>query len=298
MRKAMNQMEWERRRFERLEPDLSHDAPVFLWHGTQPHRQQLVFDMHYGCEVGIVCRGAMLRRYRDHERLVRAGGVWLCGLWEPHGGRVVQAPCETLAFAVLPEMLALTRYPEAPQVNWAAPFMAPPRLRPRVTARTAPQIMSLVRHLKLAMRRNGGLLPPLLGRFAVMEVLRVLLKDWRGDRGEVTAEAGRQINRAVHLAFSNKGPVTAPEAAKACGMSRSTFDRAFPKIMGMSFHAFALRQRLQGVAGQLLTTSEPLKAVALEWGFTDASHLIRRFADLFGCSPNEYRNTVVVNKGR
>ena len=286
----MSQTDWERQHVRRLDPKISHDTPVILWHDTQTHPHQLAFDMHYGCEVGIVCRGVMLRRYRGHERLVRAGGVWLCGLWEPHGGRVVQAPCETLAFAVLPEMLALTRYPEAPQVNWAAPFMAPPRLRPRVTARTAPDIMSLVRLVKFALRRNGGILPPLLARSAVMEVLRILMTDWHADRMEVPVEAGRQINRAVQLAFSNKGLVTAREAATACGMSRCTFDRIFLNIMGLSFHAFALRQRLHGVVGQLLATKDPLKTIALEWGFTDASHLVRRFVELFGCSPTEYRN--------
>ena len=72
----MSPTDWEREEFQRLDPKLSHDAPVVLWHTTQAHPRQVAFDMHYGCEVGIVCCGAMLRRYRNHEMLVRAGEVW------------------------------------------------------------------------------------------------------------------------------------------------------------------------------------------------------------------------------
>ena len=287
----MSGRDWERREFERLDLKLNHDTPMLLWHHSFARRRQLSFDMHYACEIGIVCRGAMLRTYRDHERLVRPGGVWLCGLWEPHGGRVTQAPCESLAFAVLPEMLALSRYPEASQINWTAPFMAPPERRPRVGARAAKEVLSLVRYFKRGIREHGGSPPPLLLRFALMEVLRILLQDWQTSGTETSAQAGRQINRAVQLVFSRKGPLTATEAAKACEMSRSHFDRVFPNIMGLSFPAFALRHRLHGVAEQLLATRDPLKTIAGEWGFADASHLLRRFVELFGCTPKEYRNT-------
>ena len=72
-------------------------------------------------------------------------------------------------------------------------------------------------------------------------------------------------------------------------MSQRTFDRAFPKAMGVTFAEFAMRYRLHGAAEDLLSSGDPLKRIAARWGFTDASHLLHRFVALFGCTPNGYR---------
>jgi len=42
-------------------------------------------------------------------------------------------------------------------------------------------------------------------------------------------------------------------------------------------------------ASQLRATNDPVKAVARDWGFTDASHMHRNFVKHYGCTPNEYR---------
>ncbi len=283
---------WERQYFKRLNLKLSASAPILLWWHNHPRKAPLSFDMHYACELGVVCKGSIVRRYRDCQLRLRAGDVWLCGLWEPHGGDIVEAPSETIAFAVLPETLALTRYPELPQMNWAAPFMAPPQQRPRATFRTVPEILNLMRYLKRGVQSHGGTPPPLLLRFVVMEVLRVLMQDWKTGGVEISPEQGRQVNQAIQLVFERKGCLSAADATRACGMSRRNFDRIFLRIMGLSFPAFALRYRLHGVAGKLLGSADPLKSVASEWGFSDASHLVHRFEELFGCTPNEYRSPV------
>jgi AraC family transcriptional regulator len=90
------------------------------------------------------------------------------------------------------------------------------------------------------------------------------------------------LARAVH------DPARAP-AARACALSRSQFDRLFVDIMGLPFGRFELRRRVHGAARRLLSSDAPLKAVAADWGFSSASHLTRRFADFYGCSPGEYR---------
>jgi AraC-like DNA-binding protein len=281
-----------RHKITQVRVSLSPESPIHLWWHTQ-WRKRKAFDVHYAYEVGVICRGSMVRLYRDCEVPMQPGDVWLCGLWEPHGMQIVRTPCETLSFAVLPEMLALSRYPEVPWADWTAPFLAPPARRPKIRPVDVPAVLDLMRYLKRQVRAAGGKPPPMLLRFVLMELLRLLLKDWRGGAAKPKKEeAGNKIGRAVELVFDRKGLVPAAQAAQTCGMSRRAFDRAFPKVMGVTFPVFALRYRLHGAAEQLMATEEPLKAIASRWGFSDASHLLHRFAELFGCTPSEYRNTV------
>ena len=65
----------------------------------------------------------------------------------------------------------------------------------------------------------------------------------------------------------------------------------------MSYAAFALRQRVRGAADQMLAGTEPVKAVADAWGFTDASHLHRLFLKHYDCSPAEFRRRHATHAG-
>ena len=89
------------------------------------------YDMHYGLEVGVVLSGRMRRYWRGWETEVRAGQVWLCGMWERHGWEALTASCRHLVLVLLPQWLARTRFSEAPDFEWMAPFLAPPWERPQ-----------------------------------------------------------------------------------------------------------------------------------------------------------------------
>src|SRR5262249_37923502 len=110
-----------------------------------------------------------------------------------------------------------------------------------------------------------------------------------GARAPLPADAYARINKAVELVFRTRRFLTAGEAARACALGRKAFSALFEKVMGVSFAKFSLRHRLQGAATRLLETSDPVKAVAADWGFTDASHLHTAFRAAYGCSPAQYR---------
>jgi AraC-like DNA-binding protein len=286
--------DWSPEHCVRSDLPLSEQVPVGGSYGRYPKCCDLGSDMHYGFELGVVRRGRVLRRYKGVDLRVGPGEAWLCGLWEPHTGRVTRAPCELAVWTIWPPMLAGLRFEEAPGVRWTAPFTAPPARRPQIVAGDRPSMVALAGRFAVALRQPENLDRQIRLRLLLMEALLLLR------HGRQAVEAGpsalpdeyARINRAVQLVFETRRAIGTEEAARACDTSRSHFDRLFARQMGISFARFELRHRLHGAARVLLGGEEPLKAIAAAWGFTDASHFLRRFREYYGCSPKEYRQKI------
>lgn len=248
------------------------------------------YDMHYALELGIVLSGKMRRLYRNWETTVGPSEAWLCGMWEPHGYQVVSKPCEVIVCVIWPPFLAELRFPEAPGFNWLAPFAAPPELRPRVSHRRRGAFRSLADRFKAVLKESAPRRRLWL-RLLFQEALLDLTREWAPplERGGSTPHAFAHVNRAIEIVFANRRLVPVQEVARECAMSRNRFSRLFRDVMGLGFPQFALRYRLSGAAGQLATGEEPIKAIALGWGFTDDSHLHRLFHKHYGMSPLQYR---------
>jgi AraC-like DNA-binding protein len=60
-------------------------------------------------------------------------------------------------------------------------------------------------------------------------------------------------------------------------LSPSHFSKVFRELMGISFSKFAFRYRLKQAAYQLVRSDDPIKQIALEWGFIDTSHFLNSF---------------------
>jgi AraC-like DNA-binding protein len=283
--------EWRPERCQRLELALSEQVPIRLSCGQYRRRGDLAFDVHYGFELGIVRRGRIVRRYKDCELRLGPGEAWLCGLWEPHSGRVIQAPCEVVVWVIWPPLLAGLRFEEAAPVRWTVPFTVPPARRPRVARADRGAIRELAARGRRVVDSTTGIEQQLRLRLLLVEALLLLRRKWNAAEEEAPASSDEysRINRAVQLVFEARRPVPTAEAARACATSRSHFDRLFARQMGLSFARFELRHRLHGAARELLQGEAPLKAIAAAWGFTDASHFLRRFREYYACSPKQYR---------
>lgn len=81
----------------------------------------------------------------------------------------------------------------------------------------------------------------------------------------------------------------ARELAQMCGISTSHFRRAFFSSTGMSLHRWVIRQRIEQVCGDLLSSPLPVADIALRWGFSDQSHLSRTFVAVLGITPAKWR---------
>ena len=269
---------------------LSEGTPIHAGIVASPEATIADWDMHYGVEVGIVLSGRMRRFWRTWATELGAGEVWLCGIWERHGWEVVEGPCEHLVFVILPEVLVAPGLPAADCCDWLAPFRAPPDQRPQARASMRHEMLALslqvIRRLGPETHRRGVWI-----RLLIIQMLLLLQREWEQplESPSPLADSFQALAGAVELVFATPRAVSTTEAAAACAMSNTAFSRRFRNLMGITFAKFALRHRLSQAAAQLLRTEHPLKAVAVEWGFTDDSHLHRAFLHHYGCSPGEYR---------
>ena len=81
--------------------------------------------------------------------------------------------------------------------------------------------------------------------------------------------------------------VSVAELVRVAGMSRFHLWRAFRRRYGLPPHAYRLQQRL-GAAKRLLASGESQAAVAAALGFSDQSHLHKRFKGAFGITPGQF----------
>lgn len=272
---------------------LSASQPILGSRNLHPKRCEARWDMHYGLEFGLACSGKERRLFFDKsERDVEAGDAWFCGMWEPHGMQVITAPCEVIVLRIWPPLLAQMHFPEAPGFCALAPFNAPPKQRPKIAKKMKKTMINYAKQLKDILSSNTPY-QSLRLRLVLQETLLCIIESWpeaaSWSRFAPSIEPA-QINRALQLVFESHSFVSTDAAARACGMNRHRFSALFRSWMNIGFADFSIRHRLHQTAVQLRDTHDPIKAIALRWGFTDESHLHRLFAKFYKCTPRRYRD--------
>jgi len=271
---------------------LSEAQSIIGLRNLHPERRGLLWNMHYGLEFGVVCSGKERRFFFDKsERDVEAGDVWFCGMWEPHGVKVVTAPCEVIVLLIWPPFLAQMYFPEVSDFCASAPFNAPPKHRPQTSPKKREMMINFGQQLKGILSSNTPHQTIRL-RLALEEILLCIFEFWPeavlwGRR--IPSAEYAQINRSLHLVFESHSFVSTDEAARTCGMNRHKFSALFQSWMNIRFADFSLRYRLHQAAIQLRMTNKPIKNVTAQWGFSDPSHFHRVFIKHFGFAPQAYR---------
>ncbi|WP_371800402.1 helix-turn-helix domain-containing protein (plasmid) [Streptomyces sp. NBC_01707] len=77
--------------------------------------------------------------------------------------------------------------------------------------------------------------------------------------------------------------------ANAISVSVRTLHRAFSNA-GSSAMGYVRMRRLQGARNDLLSSdpTEKISSIAAKWRFSDASHFIRQFKEVYGVTPSSY----------
>jgi AraC-like DNA-binding protein len=263
---------------------------------TQP--QSPFREMHQALEFGVLLYGRIRRFCEGTERVIEPGEAWFQGAWEPHAYQLLTLPTVALAFGVLPQVLIMAGFEDAPPYDWMAPFTASPEARPKTAPSKRRELLTLASKV-ISPRTSGSPDGRVRKRLLFFEMMLIAREGWTPPVSHQAPlhDLYDRISRAVGMVLASRRPVGLEEAAKACGMSRNAFSRLFRTSLGITFAKYCLRHRLSAAAEQLLHTDDPVKVVAAQWGFADASHFGQCFREHYGCPPAEYRRIGAAAQG-
>ena len=88
-------------------------------------------------------------------------------------------------------------------------------------------------------------------------------------------------------------PISMSEMAELAGLSSTHFNRRFRQLLRVSPTQYLRSVRIQAAQGLLATSSRTLADIAVDVGFTDQSHLTRRFREVTGMTPAAWRKRFV-----
>jgi len=106
-------------------------------------------------------------------------------------------------------------------------------------------------------------------------------------RGGLPPSVLRRVREYIEAHLENN--VSLEVLAGIAGLSLSYFSRAFKQSEGVAPHDYLMRRRVHRALELLAGTDLPLSAIACASGFSDQSHLARRFRQHFGITPSRYR---------
>ncbi len=106
------------------------------------------------------------------------------------------------------------------------------------------------------------------------------------------APPARHLLRARDLADARYAePLGVEEMARAAGLSRAHFSRAFRRTFGETPHAYLLTRRLERAATLLRRTDRQVLDICLSVGLTSLGSFTTSFTRTYGMSPTAYRDS-------
>jgi AraC family transcriptional regulator len=108
-------------------------------------------------------------------------------------------------------------------------------------------------------------------------------------RGGLTTWQRRRI--AAHIDAHLAETIHIDTLARLLGLSSAHFSREFKRSFGVTAHAYVMRRRIEVAQGLMLTTSDPLSAIAVSCDMSDQSHLRRSFRRVVGETPDSWRRS-------
>jgi AraC-like DNA-binding protein len=100
----------------------------------------------------------------------------------------------------------------------------------------------------------------------------------------------RHLLRARDLADARYAePIGVEDMARAAGLSRAHFSRAFRRAFGESPRAYLLTRRLERAAALLRATDRSVAEICLDVGLRSVGSFTTSFTRTFGMTPTAYR---------
>ncbi len=246
------------------------------------------WHLHREMELTFVARGGGQRLVGDHIERFRGPELELLGPHLPHCIQGLRRSTGLSAQFHWPLEHPLRALPEFAQLTalWERArrglVFGPP-----VCRALGPRLLALPRLPAAA--RLGALLE-ILSALAALPVAqsKVLSHLPFSVREGERYQAG--IERVIrHVLEKYAAPLPLREALRLAGMSKASFERQFPRYTGCTLTAFLNRVRLDHARRRLLSSREPISALAYAAGFNHLSHFNRLYRRVYGRPPSAER---------
>lgn len=242
-------------------------------------------------EICYISDGAVDWWAEDDLHEVRRGHFYVTRPHERHGSidPVVQ-PCELFWVVFrLPASGALDGTTESETATLAADLS-------HMTARVFParaDAAAIYRRL-LGGMRAGGIYGALASRSAFIDLLVEAVAAERTARKLPGASPDRTASEKIHrsLAWMDErldDAFSITEAARAAGMSVSTFHKRFLGEVGLTPAAHRVRERIRRAKGLLREGKQSVTTIAHDLGFSSSQYFASVFKSHVGVSPLAYR---------
>lgn len=110
---------------------------------------------------------------------------------------------------------------------------------------------------------------------------------------ELTQYLRELLPVAQHIEKHFAEPISMPDMARIAGLSSTHFNRRFRQLLRVTPTEYLRSVRVQAAQRLLATTSHTLAEIAVDVGYTDQSHLTRRFREVTGLTPAAWRKRFV-----
>ena len=105
------------------------------------------------------------------------------------------------------------------------------------------------------------------------------------------ATTDKEVLTALQFIRQNLGKkISVEDVLKQVPLSRRILEVRFKKVIGNSIYQYISQQRISRFAELLLETNDSIQEIAYKLGEDDAKAICRRFKELKGCTPSEWRN--------
>ncbi len=250
------------------------------------------WHFHPEFELTLVTSGSGRRFVGDHMAEYRPGDLVLLGPELPHfwhSGEGGGQRSRSVVVQFLPGFLG-DGFFELPELDAMHRLFANAAQGLRFTGPTRERAAAVMQRMES--RSPQG---QLLGLLAALDILsrspdvEVLATEGFAPALDVRTE--ERINRCQAYIFEHLGePLRLDEVAAHLNMSPSAFSRYFKRVMGKTFSRFVNELRVSQSCRALLETERPIAEIAFESGFNNLSNFNRRFRELRGASPREFRD--------
>jgi len=143
--------------------------------------------------------------------------------------------------------------------------------------------------LPLAERRVAE--PDLTDSGRLINLIASMCATWQSQVNHEDVEWGNHARRQLlDLPLSEKPDFVA--LAREFGLGEQAYRKKFKKLCGVSPFVFRSRQQIEAACHELLETHKPIKEIGYELGFGSLFYFSRRFKQVTGVTPGEYRKQV------